>query len=456
MATMNIGGSKDPAYRYKMPRLVSKIEGRGNGIKTVVVNCVDIAKSLNRLPTTVIKYLGVELGAQSRFEADSERAIVNGAFETEELQTTLNGFIDKFVLCPVCHLPETVLSVKLSAGTIWHKCQACGAKEMVDMAHKLCKSILNDAKTEAKEAKKGGKKDKKEKKGKESKEAKDARKAAKKEAKKAKKEAKKAKRAAGEADSPDADGKSSEEGSDDDGVVWHTDLSEEAVRARSEELARQLSASAAAVGGAGGASGGAAGDDAAASGGADDDDDMFEGEAEEVVDAAEGAVEAAVDTLTEYLSTASGESRTPDAVAEEVRDLQTNSALPPASRVLVYWRAAFDDDVAKQTADAGKLAELGAVMRGGGAGFQAALLDAVVDHVGVRSPELSKVAPLVLKNLYDADVLEEGAALKWASQDRDDADDAAADVIDKCAPFITWLQTADEESSSGESGSDDE
>jgi hypothetical protein len=31
-----------------MPRLVAKIEGRGNGIKTVVVNMAEIATSLNR------------------------------------------------------------------------------------------------------------------------------------------------------------------------------------------------------------------------------------------------------------------------------------------------------------------------------------------------------------------------------------------------------------------------
>ena len=33
-----------------MPRLVARIEGRGNGIKTNVVNNVDIAKALERPP----------------------------------------------------------------------------------------------------------------------------------------------------------------------------------------------------------------------------------------------------------------------------------------------------------------------------------------------------------------------------------------------------------------------
>lgn len=65
---VNIGGSDDPAYRYKMPRLMSKVEGRGNGIKTVIPNMVDIAAALNRAPSVVTKYFGCELGAQSRWD----------------------------------------------------------------------------------------------------------------------------------------------------------------------------------------------------------------------------------------------------------------------------------------------------------------------------------------------------------------------------------------------------
>jgi translation initiation factor 5 len=42
--------SKDPHFRYKMPKLTTKVEGSGNGTKTVLTNMVAIAKSLRRPP----------------------------------------------------------------------------------------------------------------------------------------------------------------------------------------------------------------------------------------------------------------------------------------------------------------------------------------------------------------------------------------------------------------------
>ena len=49
----------DPFYRYKMEKLQSKIEGKGNGIKSVVVNLSSVANSLSRDPACTSPSLGI-------------------------------------------------------------------------------------------------------------------------------------------------------------------------------------------------------------------------------------------------------------------------------------------------------------------------------------------------------------------------------------------------------------
>lgn len=52
MASLNVNReNSDAFYRYKMPALMAKVEGKGNGIKTVVVNMPEVAKALQRPPS---------------------------------------------------------------------------------------------------------------------------------------------------------------------------------------------------------------------------------------------------------------------------------------------------------------------------------------------------------------------------------------------------------------------
>lgn len=135
---------EDTFYRYKMPKLQAKVEGKGNGIKTVIVNVTEIARALYRKPIYVTKYFGCELGAQVNVDQKNDRYIVNGAHEADKLQQILDGFIKDFVLCPNCNNPETDISVKKNQQTVKATCKACGATKILDSTHRLTQYILKN------------------------------------------------------------------------------------------------------------------------------------------------------------------------------------------------------------------------------------------------------------------------------------------------------------------------
>jgi len=135
----------DPFYRYKMPGIVAKVEGQGNGIKTVIVNMVDIARALNREPVFPTKFFGMELGAQTQIDEKNDRFIVNGSHDEAKLQDILDVYIKKFVLCSKCENPETTLTVKRD--DIIECCKACGHKGRIrSMAHSLSNFIVRQHK----------------------------------------------------------------------------------------------------------------------------------------------------------------------------------------------------------------------------------------------------------------------------------------------------------------------
>ena len=126
-----------------MPLLLTKIEGKGNGIKTVIPNMSDVARALSRPPTYPTKFFGCELGAQTSFDEKNDRYIVNGAHDATKLRELLDGFIDKFVLCRSCKNPETDLIITKQEEII-RDCKACGERTGVDMRHKLTTFIIKN------------------------------------------------------------------------------------------------------------------------------------------------------------------------------------------------------------------------------------------------------------------------------------------------------------------------
>jgi translation initiation factor 5 len=135
-----------------MPLLMTKIEGKGNGIKTVIPNMSDVARALSRPPSYPTKFFGCELGAQTTFDDKTERYIVNGAHDATRMRELLDVFIDKFVLCKSCKNPETDLIITKTEDIV-RDCKACGQRTDIDMRHKLTTFILKNPPKKAKKAK---------------------------------------------------------------------------------------------------------------------------------------------------------------------------------------------------------------------------------------------------------------------------------------------------------------
>lgn len=394
MTSINIRRDvKDSFYRYKMPRLISKIEGKGNGIKTVIPNMSDIARALSRPPTYTTKYFGFELGAQTKCDAKTDRYIVNGAHDAEKLQNSLDGFITRFVLCGECQNPETDLIVQ-GKGEIIRNCKACGKRTGVDGRHKLAAFIVknppppvNDNYTKKKkenDAIANGKSDEED-----DSEADEAL----------------TKRIQAEA----AQLKDAANSDDDD---WAEDTSEEAQAARMRELQEGLNAKL------------VLGDE-------DEDDEEESG----------GKYEKFGTWLEQHVDSAT------DA---EIMSKATDLGLEGKHRLVqVIVQVIFDDKITQQIKKRVPLLRKFVTNEKA----QKSLLGGLERVLGMAHRSALSKTPIVLKALYDADLVDEAVMLKWGSKPskRYVTKDISKEVKKAAEPFINWLKEAEEETSEEES-----
>jgi len=395
---VNISGTSpvdDPSYRYKMPLVYGKVEGRGNGIKTVIPNISELGFSLHRDAGEVNKFFGCELGAQTTFNVKDDRAVVNGSHTDAALQGMVHKYVESFVLCPQCGLPET--KYKIRSGCIYHNCAACGAVEMVDMEHKLCTYIL------AQDKKK--KKEKKEKKKAEAKASKDDGTGKKKKSKK---------------DSKDKEG--------DDAKAKKKKKKSKSKKEKKDKEEKTDDFS---------------GDEKKLS---DDVDDLSLGSNNCVDDA--GAIGLAVDGVRDFIKA------NPNAGAAEVAEVvvnqQMSSAVKSHDKVQILIRALITPSF-YQEKQIEKFAPYIEKITLGNPIMERYLISAT-EYICLDKP---KNFPVMLKQMYDEDALQENIILEWAFDGRSvytaDAvnEDKRSALRAEAEPFITWLQ--DEDDSSGSS-----
>ena len=380
---------EDAFYRYKMPRLFTKIEGKGNGIKTVVVNMVDIGRALARPPTYIIKYFGCELGAQTKSDIKAERYIVNGCHDADKMQDKLDGFIKKFVLCEKCENPETVLSVEKNM--IRASCKACGHVYTMDMRHKLTTFIVNNPPEKDPNSQ-----------GSSQTEKKDRQKLKEEKKKKGEKEND------GSDEFNDIDGW----GNGEDDGVWISDTSAEAIAKRAQE---QLTS---------GISGLVI------------DSDMEKTEEERV------------NIFFKFVQMKRGKinSTVEKEILAEAQRLEIKNKAP-----LVLCELLFNDKMFKEK-QVKKNAELLRRFTGENLKGQKYLIGGIEKTIESYEATLLPKVHLIFNELYEEDILDEEIIIEWAKKvsKKNVSKELAQKIHDKAAPFIKWLREAEEETSESE------
>ena len=485
MSTLNIGGDKaDASYRYKMPALVTKIEGRGNGIKTVILNMHDLAKSLHIHPAYPTKFFGIELGAQSKFSSSTDRAVVNGAHQPGDLAKILERFIAQFILCPVCKLPELKMSVKSS---IKIDCAACGHNSTIKTGHKLAQYIIkNPPAALAEEEKRGAKKKVKVGEEDEVEEKVEKKKGGRREHKG--KDKKKKKGGEGEG----AEGEGEEGGADEEGGTGENGLEEaggeggeeeeevEVVKEKPKKKEREREKEGGEVGGKVKAvkSPSAAASPSAAS--AKQSDDVWftdtskeaqqarkEAEFKGQRDAASASIEAIlasskvdnkqeapVTTLKIFL--AQGQ-RSTEEIQAELKRITLAKGLDQPAKVKLFLDAVTDIDCPKDPKATAALfhkhrAVLSTFTVDRATSVQ--FLCGVEELLGSSHKELMSSVPHVLKTLYDDDVCDEDSIVSWWDSPPESSwlvkKEVAVSVRAKAKVFVDWLKTAEDEGEDGE------
>lgn len=109
--------------RLELPRLRMSVIG----MRTIVFNFKEIADAFSRDPQQIIKFLTGEMATAATIQEG--RAIFQGKFNSETLETLLHRYMESFVVCPICKRPDTRIVKERRLSFL--VCSACGARSPV-------------------------------------------------------------------------------------------------------------------------------------------------------------------------------------------------------------------------------------------------------------------------------------------------------------------------------------
>jgi len=106
--------------RFSVPEPVVRPEGN----VTVYENFQETVDRLDRDESLVLRYLQAELGTSAGID-ERGRARLTGSFDADRIGEAVADFVEAYVRCPECGLPDTRLVEQ--DGTDVIRCDACGA-----------------------------------------------------------------------------------------------------------------------------------------------------------------------------------------------------------------------------------------------------------------------------------------------------------------------------------------
>jgi len=109
--------------RFEMPKPVSSISGN----RTTLHNSKEICDRLKRDKNHLLKYLAGELATSGTIDRD--HIIFQGKFDNRAIEQLIERYVKEFVLCPICHQPDTKITRKKRIYFL--VCEACGASSSI-------------------------------------------------------------------------------------------------------------------------------------------------------------------------------------------------------------------------------------------------------------------------------------------------------------------------------------
>jgi translation initiation factor 2 subunit 2 len=101
---------------------------RKEGNVTVYENFQSTLDRVGREQEHVLKFIQDELGTSAQID-ESGRARLTGEFDQDRVEAVLDEYVDTYVICPECGLPDTNLTTEDDTERL--HCEACGARSTI-------------------------------------------------------------------------------------------------------------------------------------------------------------------------------------------------------------------------------------------------------------------------------------------------------------------------------------